>query len=254
MESEGNSTNLKREILKSALIGQKQSESTLVELKQQGEKLRKSLGEGKSIVFNDTRQTKEAVDALVNESKLAKRNKLVQFCHYCWLCCCCCKCKRANTQLDNSAKNIETQQNRLVQELPIDAKSHERDDYETASIGTHTSRDQAEEAASEKGGKFVDRVRRLLKETNVGQAWKQTVGPSIDVLRKSKNVDLLTNSNWFRQIDSSLYQLQRINEEIGQNLEEQIASAQMLTVYLNYGVDQVIGIKEKLNTTNKLID
>lgn len=67
-------------------------------------------------------------------------------------------------------------------------------------------------------------------------SWKKTLTTNYD-----SSYDI-----WYRQVDASLTQLQMAAEEMEKSLDEQIKLAQILTIYLNYGVDQVIDINKNL--------
>lgn len=65
-------------------------------------------------------------------------------------------------------------------------------------------------------------------------SWKKTLAAT-----PSDNI-------WFRQIDTSLSQLQLAAEEMSESLDEQLRLAQILTIYINYGVDKVLDVNKNL--------
>lgn len=88
---------------------------------------------------------------------------------------------------------------------------------------------------------------RLKKETKEEQkqearfpAWKRTFatyrGPDV----------------WLSQVDASLMQFQRLAHEMSESLDEQIKLAQLLTVYLNHGVEQVVDTSQNLQAKESL--
>lgn len=85
-----------------------------------------------------------------------------------------------------------------------------------------------------------DRDNLITVETGIRlrrrPSWKKTLAANYD-----SSYDI-----WYRQVDASLTQLQMAAEEMEKSLDEQIKLAQILTIYLNYGVDQVIDINKNL--------
>lgn len=95
----------------------------------------------------------------------------------------------------------------------------------------------------------LDRLEKLMTEKG-SKCWKRTLAPSplerVSLVDSDKEV-------WYRQMDISLNQLQRLAENMGDSLDEQVRLANLLTIYLNYGADQVINIKDKLNVAQKKV-
>lgn len=60
-----------------------------------------------------------------------------------------------------------------------------------------------------------------------------------------------TNEVWHRQMDASLMQLQLAAEEMGQTLEQQVRMADLLTVYLNHGVEQALESNKRLEAEKR---
>lgn len=237
---------IRREILQSALVGQRQSDLTQAELVRQGTKLRETIDRAKSVAYNDTNRFRQAVDELEREAILTKRSKSSLCFHY--LCCSGCCRQRYQTTTTGEVARGESELIPIAPRSPSRAQESVSVVDETGSRGGET--DQAEDVASERAGESIlERARRLINETDVGKDWRRTVAAPLGSMRKER--DSTSNYTWVRQVDSSLSQLQRVNEEIGQVLDDQLALAQMLTVYLNHGVDQAIGIDGKLNNANK---
>lgn len=208
---------IKRKILASALTSQRRSELTQEELKRQGERLRETIGETETIITQDTPRTQETVRAFERERNLTWRGKLMSCCRNCLSCCCCSK------RLDTEGGREE------IMELK------ERDSL-LSSLRASTPVDDTESLVDT----FAPDLDPLTKVADTSQEWKRTIATPIGL---GKN-----HSTWTRQVDSCLSQLHRVNEEIGRDLDDQIALAQMLTVYLNFGADQVIGMNKKLNS------
>lgn len=73
-----------------------------------------------------------------------------------------------------------------------------------------------------------------LKVSKRKPSWKKT-------LAATSNNDI-----WYRQIDTSLSQLQLAAEEMSESLDEQLRLAQILTIYINYGVDKVLNLNKNI--------
>lgn len=264
--SRDDSDAIKRDILKSALKGQKQSEAIENELSRQGEKLRLNLEQAKEINSVSIVQTRKAAKQLETEVELARRQNLVIRCCR-WLClplckhcpcsyCCCFTPKNIDYNETKSAalastisanrlaiENEELIMKRFIVSDSSDAETLEDDEIDEYNLPEiKTSKQQNQQADLVK--LRLERVKKLLRDTKPGQGWRRTlVGPP--------SSQLVNDSVWYRQIDSSLVKLQRLHEDLGKTLDEQIGLAQMLTFYLNYGSDQLIGLNDQLKTSTK---
>lgn len=207
---------LRRNILESVYKGQKQARGAQDELERQGKQLRTSFVKAE-LVANQTGTTANAVDDLISEAKASKFRKFLRCCMD--TCCCsrssssCC-CKRRKRHED------ETRRLYGAMSPTIDDIKDDLDDNQTLII--------LDSLKSNVGGRATNK-------------WKKTLAPQPGATLQSGTAGI-----WYRQVDASLTQLQHIAEDMGQSLDEQIRLAQMLTIYLNYGVDQVIGANERL--------
>lgn len=258
------SNTIKRDILKSSLKGQRQSEGIQDELEKQGEKLKYSLAKTKEINSEDIVRAKLAAEELDAEVKLAKRPLIVRCCHWlclpiCKRCSCCCDCLSKNGTYD--IKSAETSATAFNTISPVDNKglvlkrSENRiessefdllegaDETEDDFVGSGRHQQKRKQQDSEVKLR-LERVKKLLRDTKPGEGWRRTLAPP-------PGSPLISDSIWYRQIDSSLIKLQRLHEDLGKTLDEQVALAQMLTFYLNYGTDQLMGLNDQLLATTK---
>lgn len=103
-----------------------------------------------------------------------------------------------------------------------------RDIGKTVSLPPMTVEEDEEQDDSLKNFEIQPKVQRRKL------SWKKTLAAT-----PSDNI-------WFRQIDSSLSQLQLAAEEMSESLDEQLRLAQILTLYINYGVDKVLDINKNI--------
>jgi len=204
---------LRREILEATASGHEKAKFAQEELDNQGKGLRESLGQAESVA-RQTIKTAKAIKGLVREAKLSRTRKALR--------CCCPSCCVPATKDEN--------------DLAVD---------QTNLAFNPLSLSEADESDVEK-----DTLLRLesLKQESVASkrataSWKRTLVPPPSVINDGSDI-------WYKQMDVSLSQLQRMAEDMSRSLDEQLKLAQLLTIYLNYGVDQVMGankflIKEK---------
>lgn len=89
-------------------------------------------------------------------------------------------------------------------------------------------------------------LKKLQRKDQVA-SWRRTLAPPPGSRSLAHGSDI-----WLRQVDASLVKLQHDAEDMGESLDEQIKLAQMLTIYLNYGADQLLGTNEKLAAEKSL--
>lgn len=190
------------------------------ELDRQGAKLRKSAASGKQIV-DETRRADKNVDLLVAEAKAGRFRQLLT-------CCCSCCC-------GDSDKSIRRK----------DHNEPKRDASGQSSPGDPDDDDQYDISGTEA---LLERLRRTIKEGKGKEAhqvsWKRTLAPPLTGVGPrggQQHVDV-----WHRQMNASLTQLQQMAEEMADSLEEQTRLAQLMTIYLNHGIDQMLGANKKL--------
>lgn len=207
---------LRREILEAAISGQERSKLTQQELDRQGEKLRKSVKDAR-LVAGQTRKASEAVNRFAEEANTSKFKQTL-------LCCadfCCWWSPLCNRRED-----------RQRHELPI----------ELSPIGTEVSDVEPDTQLN------WERLREAIgrSESGAKSSWKRTLAAPLGRAHEGHQI-------WYQQVDASLVQLRQVAEEMSKSIDEQIKLAQMLTIYLNYGVDQVIGANQTLELAKKLI-
>lgn len=220
---------LKRSILKSASTGQTLTKSAQAELDRQGKQLLQSLGDARAIA-RQTDDTKRSVKRLIDEHNVGKKSIAVQCCRFICGCCVnrCCP--------DRQADYSDQDQILARSKSPLRVNSVDGDESDNG-VSIDRLRDLLE-ARGKRSSK--QQPRDDLDSTN----WKKTIATPIGAILKMDNQ--INSEIWYRQVDVSLTQLQQMNQEIGHSLDEQIRLARMLAVYLDYGVDQVMGINETL--------
>lgn len=205
---------LKRDILESAAHSQEWARSTQEDLEQQGVKLKTSVKDAQ-LILKQAKKTDKAVDRLIWQAKASKTRRLLD-------CCCWCCFRRDET----SGKQGEGAGSIAVDSTDLD------DTNSDAEILVN-----------------LDRLKKFQVEerakSNEKPSWKRTLKPPLSAMNSGQDI-------WYRQLDASLNQLQQVAEEVNQSLDEQIKLAQMLTIYLNYGVDQVLATNEKLSADKAL--
>lgn len=208
---------LRRSILESAYIGQEQAISAQEELDRQGAKIKGSLGDAK-VIADQTYSTGKRVNTLINEVKASKIRKILQCCYL--TCCYCCTRHLLKSNIENNDAATTNYQMKPTTASPSDQWDESENENDTLVR--------------------LDRLKvAMAGEKGEAVAWKKTLGPPPGVVYSGTDI-------WHRQIDASLTQLQQIAEDMGQSLEEQTRMAQMLTIYLDYGVDQVLGARDTL--------
>lgn len=225
-------SNLRRDILETAIKGQEKATSAQIELEYQGEKLKRSLGDAK-LIAERAKTTGQAVDELISVRKASKTRRILLCCRDTWCCCRCCNCcNRCYKHTDND----RDQERAVVRENAI----------ELSRLNTLRDREDSD----------TDTVVKLDSLKNALGNARKTTGSEIPNWRKTlappPGASCNGNELWYRQIDASLTHLQQVAEDMGQSLDEQVKMAQMLTIYLNYGVDQVLAANENLNVEKNL--
>lgn len=221
---------LKRDILEATIETYDQAQEAQKELENQGAKLRKSFGETKNIA-GKTLQLDRGVDLLIKETQKSCLRRLLQRC-----CSCCCRPETIPTdnQLELDAKVKMDLEKQLRYPKTPSSQPETRVDDDIDDYHSYVRLDRLERLMSSKGSKN----------------WKRTLAPSpLEKIKPAKGGEGI----WYRQMDISLTQLQRLAEDIGDSLDEQIRLANLLTIYLNYGADKVININDKLSIAQKTI-
>lgn len=220
-------SSLRRDILDTALKGQEKATSAQVELEYQGEKLRRSLGNAK-LIAEQTTSTGRTVEQLISVKKASRTRRILQCCRD-TCCCCCCKPERDLTSRIEDSKRVAAA---IAADLnKTDAPDRDRDSDTDTIVQLDSLKISLKDKKKAKAGEVPN--------------WRRTLAPPPDVSYNG-------NETWYRQIDASLTHLQQVAEDMGQSLDEQIKMAQMLTMYLNYGVDQVLAANENLNGEKNL--
>lgn len=228
-----NVASLRRQILESALKGQQRQQVANDELNRQGEQLRLSLGAASEIALQ-TDDTRDVVDRLAEEAKLSKWQQAHRCLWHHLICC-----WRSNDDLNLNRTAV--------------GKSHEL----LARLKQSSPADWTETASEKDILYCLDQLDRDKEKrraqgqqvTDNGQSWRRTLAPppGLAVHRaKNNNKNIYNDDIWHKQVDLSLQQLQQVAEEMGKSLDEQKRLAQTLAIYLEYGVDQVMGINDTL--------
>lgn len=225
-------SDLRRDILETAIKGQEQATNAQIELEFQGEKLKRSLGNA-GLIAERAKTTGQAVDELISVRKASWTRKILLCCRDTWCCCCCCcySCSRCNKHRDGNSDK----EGGVARENATDFNqlNHLREgDSDTDTVVQLDSLKGALGNAREATGGEIP-------------CWRKTLAPP-------PGASFNGNELWYRQIDASLTHLQQMAEDMGQSLDEQVKMAQMLTIYLNYGVDQVLAANENLNVEKSL--
>lgn len=233
---------LKRSILETTIGTYERAKSTQEELASQGEKIAKSLGDAENIAKR-TIITEKTTGELVDDVKATKTQKIINCCLDTCCCCCCCSCFRwcfssahkrntsTNSQLIDS---IHSKANNSMKSPSSKGSSHNF-------VGLIKLDDDDEEDNQSVNNIDQLELSKLLEDNQNRRRpkWKRTLEPPPGVQYNGTDI-------WYRQVDVSLNQLHQLAEDMGQSLEEQIRLAQMLNVYLNFGIDRVINVNENL--------
>lgn len=212
---ESTNKELRRSILEQALKSQLRAKAAQAELEQQGELLRKSLDTGKRVA-QGTEAAGEQLNQLVNEANEGPLRRLLRLWQGCCRCCCCCERREVGKREEGGPK---------------------ADDRPAVAPNDH---DEPEAAASEEVD--MEWLKQAIAEgKNKRAAWRRTLAPSLEELRRQQSASL-----WHQQIDASLNQVQQVAGEIGSMLGEQMRLANLLTIYLDHGVDQALKASEQL--------
>lgn len=249
---------IRKDILKSALVGQQTSETNQVELRKQGERLGVSLNLANNITKNQLKSTKKLIKELEHEAEVAGYGKTA-LCLNCLLTpfrylvspCTRSNANEIHTTIDLNDNNLkDSDTDAMIESLnqdksPVSPETiassdlilEERDNYNNTKFL---------QTSSQNGPISLERVKKLMSDTNPGQGWRRTPKPP-------PGSSFINQSIWIKQIDLSLKKLDRMNEDLGQTLEEQINLAHMLTLSLNQGTYHIGNINDQIETANKKI-
>lgn len=224
---------LKRDILEIAIKGQQNLRLTQDELNRQGDKLKDSLGlAGK--VATQTVVTTKAIDHLIEEAKVSKLTRILRCC--CDACYCCCNSRSNMGGKNKAAESGKDDEARLkiLADLKLKAASK--------------SPELLDDNDNQENIYNQTKVNKIISEgpNNGDRSWKRTLEPFPSRLA-SYETDI-----WYRQVDASLTQLQLMAEDMSQSLEEQTRLANMLAIYLNFGLNQVTDANQNLNNQKAL--
>lgn len=220
---------LRRDILDTAIKGQERATNAQVELEYQGERLRRSFDNAKLIAQQAT-STGRTVNQLIAVKKATRTKRIWQCCRHTCYCCCCCCYLRTKRELDNLSEGSGLIATNISAELNKSSPRENSSDTDTV-VQLDSLKGALKDAKKAKGGEVPN--------------WRKTLAPP-------PGASYHGNETWYRQIDASLTHLQHVAEDMGQSLDEQIKMAQMLTIYLNYGVDKVLAANENLNVEKNL--
>lgn len=238
-EQRQNQEALKRNILEATISGHERAVSTQEELTRQGEKIKKSLGDAESIAKR-TVIVENTTSNLVNEAKASKTRKIINCCLEVCFYCCCYWYPTGTSSSSSSTDGV----------IKLDANNREMSTKnqqillskggQNSSIKIEDNDDNDEQSVNNIDlNKLLD-VNLNNDKQGKNPEWKRTLEPLAGIQHSGTDI-------WYRQVDVSLNQLHQLAEEMGQSIEEQIRLAQMLNVYLNFGIDRIINVNENIH-------